>query len=493
MYLPLRKSSEKRTFGRAGARGIWLLLGLAFAGLVVFAGTFSAHAACSNPSPMPAGYASPCPVFSVSPASVSQSGTETLSAAPQLGTDYIYTTAYYAKGSTWLPVTLSGNNAAPSYSSGPATGTLNASILSTLTPGTNYIVLWDWLWDATAQCYKGPRLNQCNTGTWRVQMFNLTSSTQGAAVSISPTTLTFPSTQVGVTSAPLTFTVTNVGNAALSLASNSISGDFNFAGIGTCGQITSLAAGASCTYSANFTPTAIGSRIGQETIFNNAPTSPQTVTLTGIGSSSSGYTYSQPTYTGYIYSQAAYTSGCTSGCNNYYVSPIGSDSNSGTQASPWKTLQKANDAFALGTNGAVIHVQSGTYTAVVTCVDFSGVVCLSRGGSSTTVRVRWQCDAPLSCLIRNGSGGFVVASLASGDNNIDIVGFDVGNAPNGLFGFMAEWTGSAAQSLSGNSVHVIGNYFHDIAQTYNGAYGGRLSRYGHGPISESARPLPHRS
>jgi len=85
--------------------------------------------------------------------------------------------------------------------------------------------------------------------------------------------------------------------------------------------------------------------------------------------------------------------------------------------------------------------------------------------------VRWQCDTPLSCFIRNGSGGFVVASLSGDANNIDIVGFDVGNAPNGLFGFMAEWTGSAAQSMSGNSVHVIGNYFHDIAQTYNGPYG----------------------
>jgi hypothetical protein len=61
-------------------------------------------------------------VFSVSPASLAPSGTLTLSASPEPGTDYIYTTAYYAKGSTWLPVTLTGNNAAPSYSSGPATG-----------------------------------------------------------------------------------------------------------------------------------------------------------------------------------------------------------------------------------------------------------------------------------------------------------------------------------------------------------------------------------
>jgi len=141
---------------------------------LVFSSLASAQSSCSNPSPLPAGYASPCPVFSVSPASVSQTQTLTLSATPQPGTDYIYTTAYYAKGSTWLATTLTGNNAAPSYSFGPAAGSLPASILSTLTPGTNYIVLWDWLWDATARCYKGPGLNQCNTGQWRVQSFSLT-------------------------------------------------------------------------------------------------------------------------------------------------------------------------------------------------------------------------------------------------------------------------------------------------------------------------------
>jgi hypothetical protein len=179
-----------------------VVIGLAFAGL--FGGTFTAYAACSNPSPLPSGYAAPCPVFSVSPALVAQSGTETLSASPQPGTDYIYTTAYYAQGSTWLPVTLTGNNAAPSYSSGPAQGSLTPSILSTLTPVTNYVVLWDWLWDATSQCYKGPGLNQCNTGTWRVQSFTITSTytySQSAYYTYSQAAYATPSTTPGIPSA----------------------------------------------------------------------------------------------------------------------------------------------------------------------------------------------------------------------------------------------------------------------------------------------------
>jgi len=260
-----------------------VVIGLAFAGLVGLGVTLSAYAACSNPSPLPSGYAAPCPVWTVSPASVAQSGTLTLSAAPQPGTDYIYTTAYYAKGSTWLPVTLTGNNAAPSYSSGPAQGSLSASILSTLSVGSNYVVLWDWLWDATAGCYKGPGLNQCNTEMWRVQTFNVTQSISGPAVSISPTTLTFPSTQVGVTSAVQYSTLTNTGNTTLTFnsASDSITGDFAFGQVGTCGS--TLGVGASCTYSAVFTPTQSGSRTGTLTINDNATGAPHIITLIGTG------------------------------------------------------------------------------------------------------------------------------------------------------------------------------------------------------------------
>ena len=81
-----------------------------------------------------------------------------------------------SNGTTWNPYTLQGNNAYPAYSSALASLTLSSTQLSSLSLGTHYAVSWDWLWDATANCYKGPGLNQCNTGTWRVQSFSLTSS-----------------------------------------------------------------------------------------------------------------------------------------------------------------------------------------------------------------------------------------------------------------------------------------------------------------------------
>src|SRR5437899_1394974 len=134
------------------------------------------QAACTNPATIPTGFAAPCPVFSLSSTTLTQSQTLTLSATPQPGTDYIYTTAYISQGTTWNPYTLQGNTAYPSYSSALASLTLSSTQLQALSLGTHYAVVWDWLWDATANCYKGPGLNQCNTGQWRVQSFSLTSS-----------------------------------------------------------------------------------------------------------------------------------------------------------------------------------------------------------------------------------------------------------------------------------------------------------------------------
>lgn len=149
---------------------------------------------CTNP-PVFQGFASPCPVFSVSPASVSPTGSLGITAAPKPGYDYIYTTAYYAQGSNWIPFTMSGSGTyMPTYSSTQAQGSLNAAILATLPQGTNYVVVWDWLWDQAANCYKGPGFNQCNTGQWRLQTFNVTANpTPTPTPTLTPTPTPTPS------------------------------------------------------------------------------------------------------------------------------------------------------------------------------------------------------------------------------------------------------------------------------------------------------------
>jgi hypothetical protein len=113
-------------------------------------------------------------------------------------------------------------------------------------------------------------------------------SASAPSVSLSPVSLSFGNQTVGTTSAARFSTLTNTGNATLTINSLQISGDFAFAGAGNCSG--SVAAGASCSISVNFTPTTTGTRTGTVTIADNASNSPQTIPLTGSGVSSSGLT-----------------------------------------------------------------------------------------------------------------------------------------------------------------------------------------------------------
>jgi hypothetical protein len=103
------------------------------------------------------------------------------------------------------------------------------------------------------------------------------------AVTLLPTSLTYASQLVGTTSTAQTVTLTNSGNAALSLTSVAVTGTniSDFAQTNTCG--TSVAAGASCTISVTFTPQATGARSASVTATDNASDSPQTVGLSGTG------------------------------------------------------------------------------------------------------------------------------------------------------------------------------------------------------------------
>src|SRR5439155_141703 len=128
-------------------------------------------------------------------------------------------------------------------------------------------------------------LTVADSATGSPQSAALTGAGVTSTVSLSPTSLTFANQTVGTTSAAQFSTLTNSGTTTITISSFAISGDFAFAGLGTCG--TSLAAGTSCTTSVNFKPTATGTRTGSVTITDSATGSPQTISLTGSGVSSS--------------------------------------------------------------------------------------------------------------------------------------------------------------------------------------------------------------
>jgi Abnormal spindle-like microcephaly-assoc'd, ASPM-SPD-2-Hydin len=104
------------------------------------------------------------------------------------------------------------------------------------------------------------------------------------AVSLSSGTIALGSVQVGATSAAQSVTLTNTGTAALTISGITLGGTNagDFARTGTCAA-GSVAAGASCTLTATFTPTAAGARAASISVASNAPNSPHAVNLSGTG------------------------------------------------------------------------------------------------------------------------------------------------------------------------------------------------------------------
>jgi hypothetical protein len=99
---------------------------------------------------------------------------------------------------------------------------------------------------------------------------------------LSTTKLSFGKVVIGQTSGAKSVTLTNTGNATLNISSITISGDFSISN-NTCGS--QLNAGANCSVSVKFSPTAKNARKGTLTFTDNAPSGTQTVALTGVGES----------------------------------------------------------------------------------------------------------------------------------------------------------------------------------------------------------------
>jgi hypothetical protein len=115
------------------------------------------------------------------------------------------------------------------------------------------------------------------------QSVSLTGTATVATASVAPAALTFASQLINVASAAQTVTVTNSGQATLTISgaalSGANSGDYVISG-NTCSTVS---AGANCTIAVKFTPTATGSRSGALQINSNASNGTQTVTLSGTG------------------------------------------------------------------------------------------------------------------------------------------------------------------------------------------------------------------
>lgn len=111
-----------------------------------------------------------------------------------------------------------------------------------------------------------------------------TAVTSAPNATLSPTSLTFSTQGIGTTSAAKAVTLKNTGTASLTITSMAITGinAGDFAQTHNCGS--SLAAGANCTISVTFRPTASGTRTAAVSLADNAAGGMQVVALSGIGS-----------------------------------------------------------------------------------------------------------------------------------------------------------------------------------------------------------------
>lgn len=154
---------------------------------------------------------------------------------------------------------------------------------STLKPGASCTITVTF-----TPTYIGPRtaslvISDNAMGSPQVITLNGTGVISGPDATLSPISLTFATRLLRTTSAAQSVVLSNYGTAALDITSISLTGaqasDFHQSN--TCGS--SVAAGASCTINVTFMPTAINARTAKLSVSDNAPGSPQTVSLSGTG------------------------------------------------------------------------------------------------------------------------------------------------------------------------------------------------------------------
>jgi len=172
---------------------------------------------------------------------------------------------------------------------------------------------------------------------------------------VDPTSVPVADQIVGTTSGPNSVTLSNVGGGTLTLSSATLSsGDFTLAGGGSCGSSfpVSLAGGESCTLKIVFAPTIAGPRSGTLQITDNAPGSPQSITVVGNGiqdNTTLALVSSQPTstYGGSVTLSATITPGVAT-----------------TAPSPTGTVSFAEGANVLGSSQLNANAASFTTSAL---------------------------------------------------------------------------------------------------------------------------------
>jgi N-acetylneuraminic acid mutarotase len=202
------------------------------------------------------------------------------------------TTSYTASFNTAYQLTTAVSPAASGTVS-PASGSYHASgsqVTLTATPASAYTFSsWTGNVASTSSASTTITMSAAESVT-----ANFSAVVPAPVVSLTPTSLSFSAVN-GATSGAQTVTLSNTGNASLSISGIAITGtnSSNFSQTNTCGE--SLAAAASCTISVTFAPSSTASFSASLSITDNAAGSPQSVALSGTGTAAPSFTVSSST------------------------------------------------------------------------------------------------------------------------------------------------------------------------------------------------------
>lgn len=138
----------------------------------------------------------------------------------------------------------------------------------------------------------------------------------------------------------------------------------------------------------------------------------------------------------------------------YYVSTTGNDSNTGTQASPWKTVAKACSTVAAA--GDTIHIGTGTFTESGQCILAKGVNLEGEGKTATIIK---------STITGTWSTYMELVSPAGTNGNQSISNFTLNGQTNTTGNASGTWFGIWVMGRSNVSIHDVKfmNFFNSAA------------------------------
>jgi hypothetical protein len=137
----------------------------------------------------------------------------------------------------------------------------------------------------------------------------------------------------------------------------------------------------------------------------------------------------------------ASTTTTSTSTNNYYVATTGSDSNSGTQSAPFRTIMKAS---TVTTPNTTVHVAPGTYAETIT----------TTANGTASGRIHYVSDTKWGAIIVPVANGAFMWKADGGYTDID--------------GFQFNGTGSTSVmegvELTGGNSSVKNSWVHHIAE-----------------------------